>query len=222
MPQNPSEWADLINYFHTQGVYVIAGVPHEWLTNTLPGFANVYAMCDAINPWVVGVFSGVGGADGYATTNLTPEKAWVCSEGGNVHIPCVWPASRQATDGGSSLSTYANGKYRSCFMSIFDEFNKDTQIMVICGRPTTDLQAGSGLPPLNSGGTRVSSGFLSQDRTSAGGSMMKGWSPLDGASGHCVVVDERRISWRLPHACATAMRQGSRLGGGQLGYEQSY
>ena len=176
MPQNAAEWADLINYFHAQGCYVIAGVPHEWLTNTLPGFANVYAMCDAINTWVVGDFSGVGGADWYASNNLTPEKGW-CASKGITYIPSVWPADRQA--GADMWEQFVNIRklgITTCFISMFDEFNENTQIAK-SAEDSTQVPAGSGDVPLNAGGARVSSDFYLR-LTYSGGSMMKGWSPL--------------------------------------------
>ena len=207
MPQNASEWADLINYFHNQGVYVIAGVPHEWLTNTLPGFAAVYATCDAINPWVVGDFSGVAGADWYAGNNLTPEKAW-CASHNVTYIPCVWPASRQA--GADMWEQFVNIRklgLTSCFISMFDEFNENTQIAKTAEDPS-QVPAGSGFTPLNANGTRVSSDFYLR-LTYAGGSMMKGWSPLN-TNVPIPLWNGGPISYGL-HTLTPMHAQGSRL-----------
>jgi hypothetical protein len=207
MPQNPNEWAQLINYFHAQGVYVIAGVPSWWLTNTLPGFASVYAMCDAINPWVVGVFSGVGGANSYANSNLTPEKAW-CASRGITYIPCVWPASKEAgTDMWRQFYNIRNLGITTCFISMFDEFNEGTQIAKTA-EDITQVPAGSDFVPLNSSGTRVSSDFYLR-LTYAGGSMMKGWSPLN-ATVPIPLWYGGPISYGY-HTLAPMHAQGSRL-----------
>jgi hypothetical protein len=47
---------DLVNWFKSQGTYVIGGVPRGWRTdsNTKPGFGPVYQAVNMISPWNVG------------------------------------------------------------------------------------------------------------------------------------------------------------------------
>lgn len=55
-PGTASGIIQLINWFKSQGCYVIGGVPRGWRTdsNAKPGFAPVYAALNMVSPWNVG------------------------------------------------------------------------------------------------------------------------------------------------------------------------
>lgn len=67
-PSNPTAALDIINQLKQQGFYVMGGVPANWRTgdsDSLPNYLNVYLAFNMIQPWAVGRFSGVDGAQNY-------------------------------------------------------------------------------------------------------------------------------------------------------------
>ena len=56
----PNEMLELINWFKSEGYYVIGGVPTHWregINDSRPGYEEVYKALDMISPWTVGRYS---------------------------------------------------------------------------------------------------------------------------------------------------------------------
>ena len=74
-PDTAQEWITLINWFKTNGYYVIGGVPANWRTGTgdaQPGFLDAFKTLNMISPWAVGRFKLDVEVDNYKTNNLIP------------------------------------------------------------------------------------------------------------------------------------------------------
>src|ERR1041385_1004915 len=87
-PGNAASWLDVVNWFKAQGCYVIGGVPRLWRTDSAN--INVYRACDMIQPWTVGSFKGVSGADNYRNTTLTNDFVY-CNTNGIDYQPVAFP-----------------------------------------------------------------------------------------------------------------------------------
>ncbi len=70
-PGNVTSWLEVINWFKSQGCYVIVGSTKTWRSQTanLPAF-NAGNM---ISPWIVGGYFDAAGADDYANTVMTDD-----------------------------------------------------------------------------------------------------------------------------------------------------
>ena len=190
---SPAPWLALVRWFKERGVYVIGGTPTRWRTgerDALPGFDSVYAACDAINPWIVGRFSNVAGADDYARTFLAPDLAW-CRKKQIDYIPCVYPGTAFFNTNGKSKNAvprrggellwrqFVNLRragIATCFVSMFDEFNEATAIAK-SAEDASMIPAGSYFLTSDADGTPVSSDFYLR-LTHDGGRMLRSQTPL--------------------------------------------
>lgn len=92
-PGTAAEASDLINWFKSQGIYVIGGVPSYWRTgdnDSKSGFLDVYKSLDMISPWFVGRFSGTDGADSWSANHWQPDYAFT-QQNGIAYQPVMWP-----------------------------------------------------------------------------------------------------------------------------------
>lgn len=79
---------------------VMIGVPHWWRTwapkgvaagaDTREAFDKVLNLADIIQPWAVGSYSGVEGADRAAEEKWTPDLEW-CKAHGRDYMPVIFP-----------------------------------------------------------------------------------------------------------------------------------
>ena len=84
---------NIINWFKSNGYFVIGGVPTNWLTSTgdsKPGFISVYKDFDMLSPWSVGRFSDSTGTDNFKTTYLVPDLAY-CNANNILYQPVAFP-----------------------------------------------------------------------------------------------------------------------------------
>ena len=195
----PSDWISLINWFKSQGVYVIGGVPTGWdggpWGDALSGFTSVYQDCNAVSPWVVGRFSGTSGADSYASSTLGMNITW-CQQNNVAFIPCVYPGwsffNSDSSDTKNGIPRLAgtlmweqfanlrNLGVGQCFVSMFDEMNEATNIMNSAAN-SSQIPANFWFLALNADGTSLSPDFYLR-LTHDGGAMLKDqtglvWSP---------------------------------------------
>ncbi|MCW3061039.1 MAG: hypothetical protein JWQ02_2860 [Capsulimonas sp.] len=192
--KDPQQWLALIQWFKDQGCYVIGGVPTGWhgqggFKDALTGFEAVYAASNAINPWAVGRFANAEGADRFAESNLKPEAAW-CKQHGIDYIPCVYPGTSFFNSNGrtKNIIPRAGGKLmwaqfanlrslgiKTCFVSMFDEYNEATQIAKAAEDPSS-TPADKWFLTLDADGVSLSSDFYLR-LTHDGGNMIKGRAP---------------------------------------------
>lgn len=90
----PSTFMAILDYFHSQGVYVIGGVPSRWRELTKdadpdPEWQGVYQALDMISPWTVGRY-GSDGVDDWKTTKIIPDLAETNAKGID-YMPVIWP-----------------------------------------------------------------------------------------------------------------------------------
>ncbi|WP_052488489.1 glycoside hydrolase family 71/99-like protein [Streptomyces sp. 150FB] len=171
---------DVVNWFKSQGCYVIGGVPTHWRAGTddsRPGFSDVYHAFNMISPWMVGRISNVSQADQFLRDLNTPDLA-DCAAHGIDYQPCVIPGdlqSRARAHGDLMWRQFYNLvgiKVQGFYISMFDEFNEGNQIAKTA-ETGADVPAGSGIFALDEDGTSCSSDYYLR-LTSDGGRMLKG------------------------------------------------
>jgi hypothetical protein len=92
-PGDPAQFLDVIHELQSQGFFVIGGVPSYWRTGTRDsksGFENVYRSLDMIQPWTVGRFNNLDGADHYKIKELSNDLLF-CRTNGIAFQPVVFP-----------------------------------------------------------------------------------------------------------------------------------
>ncbi|MGY5046333.1 discoidin domain-containing protein [Streptomyces sp. 900105755] len=171
---------DVVNWFKSQGCYVIGGVPREWRTGTggsQSGFSGVYHAFNMISPWMVGAIGNVAEADNAYTTYTVPDQA-DCNANGIDFQPCVLPgdvSARQRAHGDFMWRQFYNmvrAGVQGIYISMFDEYNEGNQIA-----KTAETQAwvptDSGFLALDEDGTACSADYYLR-LTGDGGRMLKG------------------------------------------------
>ena len=170
---------DVINWFKSQGCYVIGGVPTHWLnqnSDSRAGFLDVYKAFNMLSPWMVGRISKASEADNFFATVNTPDLAY-CKKNGIDYQPCVLPGdlqSRHRAHGDFMWRQFYNMTRLGCqgiYISMFDEYNEGNQIAKTA-ETANDVPAGSGFVALDEDGTKCTSDYylrLTQD----GGKMFK-------------------------------------------------
>jgi hypothetical protein len=135
-PFAPAPCLDVVNWFKSQGCYVIGGVPTWWRTginDSRPGFIDVYHAFNMISPWMVGRARDIAGLDSYYNNANVGDQA-DCNARGIDYQPCVMP-------GDLSNGARAHGDFywhhiynmtrlgaQGLYVSMFDEFNEGNQI----------------------------------------------------------------------------------------------
>ncbi|MEV6738034.1 discoidin domain-containing protein [Streptomyces sp. NPDC051104] len=171
---------DVINWFKSQGCYVIGGVPREWRTGTggsRAGYLGVYHAFNMISPWMVGAIGNVSDADNAYNTYTVGDQA-DCNANGIDYQPCVLPgdvSARQRAHGDFMWRQFYNmvrAGVQGIYISMFDEYNEGNQIA-----KTAETQAwvptNSGFLALDEDGTACSSDYYLR-LTGDGGRMLKG------------------------------------------------
>ncbi|MEE4545358.1 xylosidase [Streptomyces sp. V4-01] len=179
-PWAPAPCLDVVNWFKSQGVYVIGGVPTWWRTgdrDSRAGFSDVYHAFDMISPWMVGRIGTVADADNFYNVATVPDLA-ECAAHGIDYQPCVLPGAvtlRQRAHGDFMWRQFYNmvrAGVQGVYISMFDEFNEGNQIA-----KTAESQAwtptNSGFLALDEDGTACSSDYYLR-LTGDGGKMLKG------------------------------------------------
>lgn len=180
----PAAELDVVNWFKSQGCYVIGGVPHEWRDYTKAGDKNfdpVFKALNMISPWMIGAIGDAAASDYYYTNVNMPDVAY-CKANGIDYQPCVEPGDLQAGQRKhgdfmwhqfyNMIRVGAQGLY----ISMFDEYGEGNQI----AKTAEDkfmLPAGSPIPGLDEDGVHCSSDYYLR-LTGDGGKMLKGLIPL--------------------------------------------
>jgi hypothetical protein len=183
--QTPAAELEVVNWFKSQGCYVIGGVPHEWRNFTVAGDKNfdpVFKALNMITPWMVGAIGSNGDSDTYFTNTNTPDLAW-CKANGVDYQPCVLPGDLsvkgQRVHGDFMWHQFYNMTRlgaQGLYISMFDEYPEGNQIMKTAENASMQ-PAGLGLLALDEDGVKCSADYYMR-LTADGTKMFKGIMPL--------------------------------------------
>jgi hypothetical protein len=171
---------DVINWFKSQGCYVIGGVPREWHvggSGSRTGYDDVYHALNMITPWMVGAIGNASDSDNVYNTYNVPDQA-DCNAHGIDYQPCVLPgdvSARQRAHGDFMWRQFYNMVRvgaQGIYISMYDEYGEGNQIAKTAENASM-VPAGSGLWALDEDGTACSSDYYLR-LTGDGGKMLKG------------------------------------------------
>jgi hypothetical protein len=192
-PSSVSDALAMINFFKSQGCYVIGSVPGQWRTGTgdsKDGFSVAYNAFNMISGWAVGraVDAGYG-------PWVTGDKDY-CNAHGIDYQPCAYPGTAFYNSNGSAspknqfprnhgdflwaqFATFKSAGVQSAYIAMFDEMNEATCIFK-CAEDTSMIPVGKYFLTLDADGTHVSSDFYLR-LTGDGAKMLKGLIPYTNA-----------------------------------------
>jgi hypothetical protein len=179
-PFAPAPCLDVINWFKAQGCYVIGGVPTWWRTgvsDSRPGFGDVYRAFNMISPWMVGRASSPAELDSYYNNVNLGDQA-ECNARGIDYQPCVMPgdlSSGARRHGDFYWRHFYNMVRLGCqgiYISMFDEYNEGNQIAKTAENASMQ-PTNFGQRALDEDGTACSSDYYLR-LTADGGRMLKG------------------------------------------------
>jgi len=183
-PFAPAACLEVLNWFKSQGLYVIGGVPTHWrreVEDSRPGFLPVYNAFDMISPWMVGRISDIEGVDHFYNNVNLPDQQY-CDANGIDYQPCVLPgdlAERQRRHGDFMWRQFYNMVrvgVQGIYISMYDEYNEGNQIAKTAEN-AGQIPNGSGFLTLDEDGTPCSSDYYLR-LTGDGGRMLRGEIPL--------------------------------------------
>jgi hypothetical protein len=195
---SPQQAQTVINWFKSQGVTVMGGVPTYWRTLTNDSYTNaawtpVYLSFDVISPWAVGRYGDNGGADGYTASITAPDLA-ECKSNGIDYMPVAFPGFSWYNENGGTLNQIPrNGGsfywrqiyddvHAGCNMiygAMFDEVNEGTAMYKLVPTPA-QLPAQGTFLALNCDGITLDSDWYLRLANQAG-MMLRGEIPLQTA-----------------------------------------
>ncbi|MBN1413324.1 MAG: carbohydrate-binding protein [Spirochaetales bacterium] len=144
-PGDATSSLNLVNWFKSQGCYVIGGVPTHWRTSSddsKPGFENVYRAYDMISPWSVGRFGDQAGADNFKNNQLIPDLEY-CNTYGIAYQPVMFAGFAWSNWNGGSRNQIPrqHGDFmwrqaynikslgiNAAYIAMFDEYDEATAI----------------------------------------------------------------------------------------------
>jgi hypothetical protein len=179
-PWDAATCLSVVNWFKSQGCYVIGGVPREWRTGTggsRSGYLGVYHAFNMLSPWMVGAIGTAADSDNAYTTYTVPDEA-DCNANGVDYQPCVLPgdvSANQRVHGDFMWRQFYNmvrAGVQGIYISMFDEYGEGNQIAKTAATQA-GVPAGSGLLSLDQDGTACSSDYYLR-LTNDGGRMLKG------------------------------------------------
>jgi hypothetical protein len=195
---SPQQAQTVINWFKSQGVTVIGGMPTYWRTLTGDSYTNtawaaVYRSFDVISPWSVGRYGNNAGAHNYTAMVTVPDLAY-CKSYGIDYMPVVFPGFSWHNENGGPLnqiprnggsfywSQVYDDVYAGCNMiynAMFDEVNEGTAMYKLT--PTADqLPAQGEFLALDCDGIKLNGDWYLRLANQAG-KMLRGEIPLQTA-----------------------------------------
>ncbi|MBL1113183.1 xylosidase [Streptomyces sp. 110] len=178
-PWSAADCLDVVNWFTSQGCYVMGGVPTHWRSgneDSRPGYIGVYHAFHMLSPWMVGRIGNIADTDRFFTNVNTPDQA-DCDANGIDYQPCVLPGdtqSRQRAHGDFMWRQFYNMVRvgaQGIYISMFDEYNEGNQIAKTAENASM-VPSGSGIWALDEDGTVCSSDYYLR-LTGDGGRMLK-------------------------------------------------
>jgi Malectin domain/Fibronectin type III domain len=183
-PWNAATCESVINWFKSQGCYVIGGVPTWWRTgvsDSQSNFLSAYTNFNMISPWMVGRIGNAGDSDNFYNNPELGDQT-LCNSDGIDYQPCVLPGDTgQRAHGDFMWRQFYNMTRLGCqgiYISMFDEFNEGNQIACTAEDASMEPVGSSSLYfTLDQDGTHCSSDYYLR-LTADGGKMFKGQIPL--------------------------------------------
>ncbi len=175
-PWTPAVCLDVVNWFKSQGCYVIGGVRREWRTVDTT-YLTAYNAMNMISPWLIGSVGNTNDADNVYNTYMVGDQSY-CNSHNIDYQPCVLPGDLsigQRSHGDLMWHMFYNAKRVGCqgiYISMFDEYGEANQIAKTA-ETSSFLPSNSGLRALNEDGTPCSSDYYLR-LTGDGGRMLKG------------------------------------------------
>ncbi|WP_370019282.1 hypothetical protein [Planotetraspora sp. GP83] len=139
-PGGVAQAVSLVNWFKSQGAYVIGGVPRGWRTNSAgakPGYTAAYDAFDMISPWTVG-YTGSDLVQNY----LVPDRDYLTARG-KAYQPVIYSgfAWSNWNGGARNVIPRRSGDFfwqqavalrqnniKQAFIAMFDEYDEATAI----------------------------------------------------------------------------------------------
>ena len=172
---------DVINWFKSQGCYVIGGVPAYWrdpnASEVRPNFLPTFNALNMISPWMIGKIANITEANNFYNNTQVGDQAY-CNTNGIDYQPCVLPGDlqlRQRVHGDLMWTQFYNlihGGAQGLYISMFDEYNEGNQIAKTTEN-SSFVPAGSNFLSLDEDGTICSADYYLR-LTGDGGRMLKG------------------------------------------------
>jgi hypothetical protein len=183
-PWDAATCASVINWFKSQGCYVIGGVPTWWRTgvsDSRTDFLSAYSAFNMISPWMVGRIGNAGDSDNFYNNPELGDQAY-CNANSIDYQPCVLPGDTgQRAHGDFMWRQFYNMTRLGCqgiYISMFDEFNEGNQIACTAEDASMEPIGSSSLYfTLDQDGTHCSSDYYLR-LTGDGGEMFKREIPL--------------------------------------------
>jgi hypothetical protein len=183
-PWDATTCASVINWFKSQGCYVIGGVPTWWRTgvsDSRSNFLSAYSAFNMISPWMVGRIGNASDSDNFYNNPELEDQAY-CNANGIDYQPCVLPGDTgQRAHGDFMWRQFYNMTRlgsQGIYISMFDEFNEGNQIACTAEDASMEPVGSSSLYfTLDQDGTHCSSDYYLR-LTTDGGKMFKGQIPL--------------------------------------------
>jgi len=179
-PWSAADCLSVVQWFQSQGCYVMGGVPTYWHTgvsDSRSGYLGVYSAFNMISPWMVGRIGTSADSDNFYTNVNVGDQAY-CNSNGIDYQPCVLPgdlSARQRVHGDFMWEQFYNMVRvgaQGIYISMFDEFGEGNQIVNTA--PTQAyVPSNSGLLSLDEDGTACSADYYLR-LTGDGGKMLKG------------------------------------------------
>jgi len=158
IPQDPETAMRVVKWFKEEApaelrVTYMGGVPSYWRALTRDalnnaGWGRVYAYMDVIQPWTVGRYKDVSGADQWQTNMIESDLAKT-RENGQLYMPVIFPGfswsnlkkdtpNKIPRNGGTFLWTQARNAHQAgatmLKIAMFDEVNEGTAVYKIAAK----------------------------------------------------------------------------------------
>jgi hypothetical protein len=179
-PWSAAACLEVVQWFQSQGCYVMGGTPTYWRTgasDSRAGYSSVYNAFNMISPWMVGRIGSAADSDDFYTNVNVGDQAY-CNANNIDYQPCVLPgdlSARQRAHGDFMWEQFYNMVRvgaQGIYISMFDEFGEGNQI-VNTAATAAAVPVGSSLYALDEDGTACSTDYYLR-LTNDGGRMFKG------------------------------------------------
>ena len=179
-PWSAADCLSVVQWFESQGCYVMGGVPTYWRTgvnDSRAGYLSVYSAFNMISPWMVGRIGSATDSNNFYTNVNVGDQSY-CNSNGIDYQPCVLPgdlSARQRVHGDFMWTQFYNMVRvgaQGIYISMFDEYGEGNQILNTAASSAA-VPTGSGLLTLDEDGTACSADYYLR-LTADGGKMLKG------------------------------------------------
>ncbi len=186
---NPTDWQTRINWFKSQGCYVIGGCAGFSPSN--PANVPAYTALNMILPWRVGALGNLAAFQNSDASDLT-----FCNANGIDYQACIYPGTAFANTNGQSVSPRnqiprnhgdfmwgqfggaKNAGVQSGYIAMFDELNEATSIFKVA-EDSSMIPANNYFLTHDADGVHCSSDFYLR-LVRNGGRMLKNSIPFQG------------------------------------------